>query len=391
MKNIFRKRNSQMANASEMDGVEIPGENALNRAVAESGEGVAEKAPESAVFQSPTQMEAIGASTNDHTEPVFDQAQESDRIRSHPPSHESPQTAAASEEDAPHATTDSEAMAAAGVLAAPEVAAPPESEGDPETGMTPDAAAAPQTAFYEAARSVPNAPETERTDSAPVEAVEPSNSWASRYAIPGMEGILLEIQALEKSIVELEQRKAELQQGINDQERLRDILLAGGNPELTEAVQHVFGELGVQVNPRSEDQSTILLHHRGLNFVSQVIAAEGPIDLADIRRLNHRVEEFIGSYGEQPKGLLIANTFANLPLVERDDNGNVGFPESLRLLAEDRYKFCLLTTPQLFVAYCKFRKKLLNVNEFITELFETVWVYGNHRDSERFKIGVDMT
>jgi hypothetical protein len=223
----------------------------------------------------------------------------------------------------------------------------------------------------------------------PVTPASNGRVWVTQYVIPEMEAIVAEIQELKQFILELEQRKAELEKKVNEREVLRNALLTGSGPALKQAVQYVFSEFGVSVQPDLPDQSDTVLEHKGLDFVVEVTACDGPLGLANIRQLNHWVEDFIGTRGRQPKGMLIANPFVGLPLDQREANGHVAFPEELRLLAEERYKFCLLTTPQLFVAYCKFKEGQLNVNELMTELFETVWVYGNHRDYNRFKVALE--
>lgn len=214
--------------------------------------------------------------------------------------------------------------------------------------------------------------------------------WVNQYVIPEMETILAEIHDLEESIRELERQKAELEKRANQRAILRNMLLTGRGLPLKRAVQYVFSEFGVSVTSGPKDRSDIVLTYGGLDFVTDVVASEGPMTLAEIRQLNHRVEEFIEQHGRQPKGLLVANPFAHLPLAERMAEGRIAFPDQLRLLAEERYKFCLLTTPQLFVAYCKFKEGQLDVGEFMTELFETLWVYGNHRDIERFKVTTEV-
>ncbi|MBI3949316.1 MAG: hypothetical protein HY314_02510 [Acidobacteria bacterium] len=231
------------------------------------------------------------------------------------------------------------------------------------------------------------APEPYRSDPAPATGV--GKNWVAEYVVPEMEAILAEIQELKQFIQEMEQRKAELERKVSEREVLRNALLTGSGPQLRQAVQYVFSELGVSVQPGSMDGTEIVLEHKGLDFVGEVVACDGPISLANIRQLNHWVEDFIEAHGRQPKGLLIANPFASLPLDARDANGHVPFPEELRLLAEERYRFSLLTTPQLFVAYCKFKEGQLATNEFMTELFETVWVYGNHRDYDRFRVALE--
>jgi hypothetical protein len=44
-----------------------------------------------------------------------------------------------------------------------------------------------------------------------------------------------------------------------------------------------------------------------------------------------------------------------------------------------------LTTAQVYGAYAKFKEEQFDPNSFMTELYETVWVYGNHQDYQRFK------
>lgn len=213
-----------------------------------------------------------------------------------------------------------------------------------------------------------------------------NHTWLSQYVVPEMEAIQAEIQELRQFIQEMEYRKAELEKKVNERGSIRDALLTGTGSTLKQAVQHVFSEFGVAIQPSGSDSSHIMLEHKGLDFVSEIVGSEDPISLSDIRQLNHRVEDFIEVHGRQPKGLLIANPLTNLPLDERDGNSHVAFPDELRLLAEQRYKFSMVTGPQLFVAYCKFKEGQLDVNEFMNALFETVWVYGNHRDYSRFKV-----
>ncbi len=229
-----------------------------------------------------------------------------------------------------------------------------------------------------------------QTDSEPAPpelmAIDNGHAWLDQYVVPEMEAIQAEIQELAQFIREMEQRKADLQKKVNDRSSLRNALLAGSGEPLKQAVKYVFNELGVSVQLSPSDKTDLTMEHKGLDFVGEIAACDGPITLSHIRQLNHRVEDFIEVHGRQPKGLLIANPFADLQLAERYNNGHVAFPDELRLLAEERYRFGLVTAPQLFVAYCKFKEGQLNINEFMSELFETVWIYGNHRDFDRFQM-----
>jgi hypothetical protein len=235
----------------------------------------------------------------------------------------------------------------------------------------------------------------EVTEPVPSQTVEPqrpaaaaangARPWVTQYLVPEVEAIQAKIQELEKQILELKTQKAELEKKANEREVLRNTLLTGTGLSLKQAVEYAFGELGVSVRPGSPDQMDLVLEHKGQEYVVKITASEGPISLTDIRQLNHRVEDFIEASGREPKGLLIANPLVSLPLDERFANGHVAFPEDLRLLAQERYRFCLMTTPQLFVVYCKFKEGQLNIGEFMTELFETSWVYRNHQDYDHFK------
>jgi hypothetical protein len=200
-----------------------------------------------------------------------------------------------------------------------------------------------------------------------------------------MEGIIAEIQELKQFIQDMEQRKTELERKVSDRSNLRDALLAGSGATLKNAVQQVFNEMGLTIQTSGQDGMNVILEHKGLDVVTAITAGDGPLTLADVRQLNHFIEDFIEAHGRQPKGLVVANPFFDVPLEARTSNGHVAFPEELRLLAEQRYKFGLLTAPQLFVAYCKFKEGQLDINEFMSELFENVWVYGNHCDFDRFK------
>lgn len=220
---------------------------------------------------------------------------------------------------------------------------------------------------------------------ATVDAGERASDWVADYMVPEMEGIMAEIQELKQFIQDMEQRKAELERKVSERVNLRDALLTGRGATLKSAVEQVFIEMGLTVHPSDQDGTHVILEHKGVDVIAAVADGNGPLTLADIRQLNHVVEDFIEAHGRQPKGLIVANPFCDVPPEARTANGHVPFPEELRLLAEQRYRFGLLTAPQLFVAYCKFKRGQLDVNEFISELFESVWVYGNHCDYDRFK------
>lgn len=220
---------------------------------------------------------------------------------------------------------------------------------------------------------------------ATADATAQTSDWVAEYVVPEMEGIIAEIQELKQFIQDMEQRKAELERKVSERVHLRDALLTGSGSTLKSAVQQVLSEMGLTVRSSDHDVAHLLIEHKGVDVVAAIAEGNGPLTLADIRQLNHVIEDFIEAHGRQPKGLIVSNPFCDVPPEARTANGHVPFPEELRLLAEQRYRFGLLTAPQLFVAYCKFKQGQLDVNEFISELFENVWVYGNHCDFDRFK------
>jgi hypothetical protein len=305
----------------------------------------------------------------------------------------------------PGAEVEMSAAAAAGAEPASEIIAEPMPELVPMMAEAPEvnpqitdvvAEAAVESepeaaAPTEAASAAPVEPtEAAPAEAAPAEAAAPVSAeapadWVAQYVIPEKQAIDTEIQELVQFIAELQQRKADLEKRGVHREWLRNTLLTGGSLPLKQAVQFVFSELGASVQPHSDDRSDLVIEFKGREYVAEVMASDSGITLADIRRLNHQVEDFIEACGRQPKGLLIANSFVGLSLDER--GGQMAFPEELRLLVQDRYKFCLLTTAQVYAAYGKLKEEQLNIDDFMNELFETAWVYGNHQDYQRFKLG----
>ena len=96
------------------------------------------------------------------------------------------------------------------------------------------------------------------------------------------------------------------------------------------------------------------------------------------------IAEYKNENEVEPKGILLINPWRKLPIEERNTNDKPNFPNEIMTLVNIS-NITLITTQQLFVAYCDNLEGKFNLDEFIQKIDSTNGVLEGYEDIERFK------
>lgn len=160
-----------------------------------------------------------------------------------------------------------------------------------------------------------------------LEVLNPSNTsapnWITRITIPGTDGIVEKISALEKGIAEKLDKIQALQNALDDRHQYRKLAYATGS-ELEDIVKRAlellkfrnveFGE------PGKEDLVFTLQTPSDYSICSvEVKGITGKIKLRDLRQLSHRVEDHL-ELKVKSKGVMVVNAFRLTDITESRQN-----------------------------------------------------------------------
>jgi hypothetical protein len=172
--------------------------------------------------------------------------------------------------------------------------------------------------------------------------------WCARFSFEELDGLRNSLDEVNEEIRLAQIKARELEDRIERMEDLKNALLSAEGDHLTEAVSRVFERLGWTVKPalRSSDEVWLVDDDKTQAIVRLIYSTSQP-NRAELAALAESVITYWGAHEVEPKGILVASTWADKSPVERPAED---FPESMNDFAK-RKNLCLLTTSQLLSIY----------------------------------------
>jgi hypothetical protein len=125
---------------------------------------------------------------------------------------------------------------------------------------------------------------------------------------------------------------------------LKNSLLSAQGEHLIQACTRVFERLGWQVKIAMGSTDELwLIEDDKTQAIVRLVHCTGAPNRSELAALAESVITYWGAHEIEPKGILVASTFADKPPQERPDED---FPDSMSDFAK-RKNLCLLTTMQL--------------------------------------------
>lgn len=166
--------------------------------------------------------------------------------------------------------------------------------------------------------------------------------WTEDYFLPNEKSQKEELERLKIELEGLKGKITDVENKIADHFPLKQ-LWTGTGDALENIVREVFRELGFSILPSAQQRDDIIMEREGKIVVVEIKGQTKSAAEKHAAQLEKWVSTYYSNEGVKPKGLLVVNTYREVPLKERNQES---FPHQMLSFSEPR-EHCLLTTVQL--------------------------------------------
>jgi len=204
-----------------------------------------------------------------------------------------------------------------------------------------------------------------------VDVDETPPSWTENYALPGMDKLSQELSRVNAGVEKLQLQASSIQEDLNRLKWIKNTLLFGDGKNLEKAVIEVLNEVGYDPNPGLIGQEDLTFHYGGKHFLAEVKGSTSSASEGHIKQLKAKQTRFEENTKLQVKGILIINPWRQYEPGLREKEGGAFFPDAMMPLV-DIWKFCLMTSVQLFVIYQMHLQGKLDRDKLSEGIYKTV-------------------
>jgi len=209
--------------------------------------------------------------------------------------------------------------------------------------------------------------------------------WVNDYKFPQLVAIDDQIKEKELLVSKIVREKEQLEIQKQNYERIRNTLLYFDGDLLQEVCKEVLQFLGIAVENGKQGREDLVFIHEGDHFLIEVKGCEKSANKGHVKQVSSHVTEYRHENEVEVKGILLINAWRKLSLEERDTKDKPIFPNEIMKLVE-LSKITLLTTQQLFIAYCDQLNGEFNFVSFIGELSERVGKFIDYDGLSKYRV-----
>lgn len=204
-------------------------------------------------------------------------------------------------------------------------------------------------------------------------------SWSNNYILPQEKEEKKALIALEQELSELISKISQQKEAILKIEEYK-LLFTGSGRALEVQVKKVFSELGFQVTEGIPGRDDLILDYNGRIAVVEIKGVTKSAAEKHAAQLEKWVSEYIASKSITPKGVLIVNTYKDLPVIERAEED---FPNQMIGYSERR-EHCLITGVQLLSLLLDCKVNPQKKDEIIDKIFSTNGKFADYKNWQDF-------
>ena len=172
--------------------------------------------------------------------------------------------------------------------------------------------------------------------------------WCAKYSFTELDGLRTQLSDLNEEIRLAQIKAGDLGTRIEIMEDLKNALLSSQGDHLINACTRVFEVLGWRVKPAAGNPDELwLMEDDKTQAIVRLIYTSAQPNRSELAALAESVITYWGAHEVEPKGILVASTWADRPPAERTDED---YPEAMNEFAK-RKNLCLSTTAQLLSIY----------------------------------------
>jgi hypothetical protein len=196
---------------------------------------------------------------------------------------------------------------------------------------------------------------------------EPVGEWVKKYTFHNLNTTIEKIGKLEEKIRKLEEEKTNEIIVKENLENIRNTLLYRNGNILKDVCKEVLNELGIKAEDGKIGREDLVFIHKNNHYVIEVKGATKSASKEHVKQLVSHIAEYKNENEVEPKGILLINPWRKLPIEERNTNDKPNFPNEIMNLVNIS-NLTLMTTQQLFVAYCEKLDNKFDLENFINSI-----------------------
>ncbi|MFD5022232.1 hypothetical protein ACFWMP_25355 [Paenibacillus sp. NPDC058367] len=203
--------------------------------------------------------------------------------------------------------------------------------------------------------------------------------WSQEFLLPKEIEEKQRLQEIKEQISLLMSQSVEQAELIRELETYKLLFTGTGKP-LEQIVKKVLIEIGFEVTEGLPGRDDLILKYQDKVAVVEVKGVTKSAAEKHAAQLEKWVSGYIEKFGVNPKGMLIVNSFCNLPLYERVEDT---FPNQM-LSYSERRDHALINTLQLLGGYLDVQKNPDIKDRIIEDLFSTNGKYESYTNFLEF-------
>lgn len=169
-------------------------------------------------------------------------------------------------------------------------------------------------------------------------------AWCQAYSFAELDALRQQFEDLQEQVRLAQIKMQDVQERISMMDDLKNSLLSAQGEELVRAVTKVFGHLGWSVKPSPNNSDELwLTDGTQTQAIVRLVWTNAQPNRAELAHLAESLINFWGAHEYEPKGILLASTWADRPPIDRNEED---YSTSMVEFAE-RKNLSLLTTTQL--------------------------------------------
>lgn len=201
--------------------------------------------------------------------------------------------------------------------------------------------------------------------------------WADDFLLPKENEIANDILSIQQQIKVLDE-SLEKSKEVFGALKAEKLIFTGTGDALEIGVRRIFQSLGFEILDTDANRDDLIIRYNNKIAVVEIKGVSGTSGEKHASQLEKWVSSYFENTGVQPKGILVVNSFKDIPLNQRRE---ATFPNQM-LKYSERREHCLITSLQLLGLYYKANEG--GKEELINSLFESIGVYKGFENWEDY-------
>lgn len=195
-------------------------------------------------------------------------------------------------------------------------------------------------------------------------------SWVLDYSFDKLNDLDIKIEEKQENISILENEKSILEKESEKYQRIRNVLLYQKGDLLKNVCKQVLNDLGINAMDGEPGREDLYFIYNNEHYLIEVKGSNKSANKDNVKQIIGHKAEYTKDKEVNVKWILVINAWRTLPIEERETKDKTIFPNEIKKLVV-LSDITLITSQQLFVAYCENLEGTFDLKSFVEEIKKT--------------------